>query len=708
MPEVSEQGHNPTHERHAWRARFNSRLNRFRNLLFSKWWIPLLTVVAGLGVEGILWRLEKPMFVSMGRMIMGIKIAVSEASVYNEELSNFLGTQQALMYSTIVRQKAVERLGATKPEAKAAFLKVVILPKTTVFVLTATGEDPEDTQSFLQALMEEFILYKSQMRAKTSSQTVQGLTEEVIRLEKDLANAESELASFRSTNSVVLSQESGNSAANYLAALNQKLASLKSEHELLQLLTLDQNLERRQQAGDLLPLAPADSAEKVSNNAGDRGDTEYFKAKQQLLLLKAEQKELAQDLRPKHPKMVALAEDIARRERLLEIFRQQSAEQLESKKSSLALQIQNLERDVKDWDTKTLEISRKMAEEQRLKGNVQRLQAVYERLSSTMKTVETSAPISPESVSISENASLAVATKESLSHKALVGGLAGLAVGLLLLLILDRLDDRMNSFTELQDLFDESVLGQIPREKTGKEAGSAALMVGPEDSRHAFVEAYRNLRSSLLYIAESGTRPRTIIITSSVPSEGKSLTSANLAITLANSGSRVLLVDGDLRKGVLHNLFGVAVEPGLTEVLAQGMTAEETIQPTRFANLQILPRGAVTHRSSELFIHPSSAKFLKDTAAQFDYVLIDTAPVMAADDVTSLAPNMDGTIFVVRADYTSARLARAALDLLYQRQVKVIGLVFNAVRPTTLDYYYYKYQDYYAAYPTAGAAAKSG
>jgi capsular exopolysaccharide synthesis family protein len=370
------------------------------------------------------------------------------------------------------------------------------------------------------------------------------------------------------------------------------------------------------------------------------------------------------------------------------------------------LQIQNLEKDVKEWDAKTLEISRKLAEDQRLKANSQRLQTLYERLSATMRTVESSAPINPESVTISENASQAFPTKPRLSHKLLIGSLGGLAVGLLLLLVLDRLDDRMNSFTELQDLFDEPVLGQIPREKSGKEPGSSILMILPEDTRHAFVEAYRNLRSSLLYIAESGARPRTVVITSSVPGEGKSLTSANLAITLANSGSRVLLVDGDLRKGVLHELFGLPAEPGLTEVLAQGITAEQTIHPTKVANLQVLPRGSVTHKSSELFINPAAVKFLKDTATQYDYVLIDTAPVMAADDVTSLAPNMDGTIFVVRADYTSARLARAALDLLYQRQVKVIGLVFNAVRPTTLDYYYYKYQAYYAVYPTKPEAAK--
>src|ERR1043166_6362486 len=682
MPDPTEQGLNPAHERDAWRGRFLSRLHRFNNLCAAKWRIPLITVTIGLALEGTLWRLEKPLFVSIGRMIMGIKIAVTEASVYSEELSNFLGTQQALMTSSTVQTRAHTRVAAAKPDLpdQRVSVKVQIIPKTTIFVLTATGEERDYTQAFLDALMQEFVNYKNEMRAKTSGQTLQGLTEEVIRIEKDLNSAESELAAFRSTNSVVLSQEQGNSAANYLAALNQKLASLRSEHELLQLLSLDQNLERRQQAGDSLTLPSAGDGNEKSGtgNATDRTDTEYFKAKQQVLLLKAEQKELAQDLRPKHPKMIALSVDIARRERLLEIFRQQSADQLESKKSSLALQIQNLERDIKEWDAKTLEISRKMAEDQRLKGNVQRLQALYERLSGTMKTVETSAPINPESVTISEVASEAQLTKTPLSRKLLLGALGGIVAGFLILFVLDRLDDRMNSFSELQDLFDEPVLGQIPREKSGSESGGGLLVVA-EDTRHAFVEAYRNLRSSLLYIAESGTRPRTVVVTSSVPGEGKSATSANLAITLANSGSRVLLVDGDLRKGVLHELFGIAPEPGFSEVLSPGPPGPQPIRSTKVANLWLLPRGQVTHRSSELFINASTGKFLQEIAIQYDYVLVDTAPVMAADDVTSLAPKLDGTIFVVRADYTSARLARAALDLLYQRQVKVIGLVFNAV-----------------------------
>jgi succinoglycan biosynthesis transport protein ExoP len=137
-------------------------------------------------------------------------------------------------------------------------------------------------------------------------------------------------------------------------------------------------------------------------------------------------------------------------------------------------------------------------------------------------------------------------------------------------MVIDRLDDSLNSFSEVADLFDENVLGQIPRESSLTSSGQMALL-GPEDERHPFLEAYRSLRSSLLFMGEPGKVPKTILVTSSVPNDGKSITSANLAITLALSNSRVLLIDGDLRKGSQHSRFEINHGPGLSEVLSQGI-----------------------------------------------------------------------------------------------------------------------------------------
>jgi polysaccharide biosynthesis transport protein len=404
--------------------------------------------------------------------------------------------------------------------------------------------------------------------------------------------------------------------------------------------------------------------------------------------------------------MIAMSEEITRREGLLKIYRDQGAEQLESKKAALALQIQNLQKDAKEWDGKMLEIQAKTAEYQKLKGNSQRIQALYDRLLATMQTLDVNKEVSPESVTIYEKATPPLPDRPELPIQLAIGGGVGLVLAILLLWLVDRLDDRMNSFTELQDVFDEEVVGQIPREKSGRRNKPLAL-IQPEDERHSLVEAYRNLRSSLLYMAEAGSRPKTILVTSSVPNDGKSFTASNLAITMASSGSRVLLVDADLRKGAIHQRFEVASEPGLSEVLAQGVNWETAVQPTRISKLFVLPRGAFVPNSSELFLSEATPAFLKEVAAKYDYVLMDTVPVMAADDVTSLAPLVDGTLFVIRATFTSARVARAALDSLYQRQVRVLGIVFNAVPPRSVDYYYYKYRDYYSAYPAAGVAAKA-
>jgi capsular exopolysaccharide synthesis family protein len=692
----------------ASKAHFLARLDRYKILLRRKWWVPALGTVLGLSLQVGLSRLDAPSFVSIGRMIVSIKLAIPEGSVYTEELSNFLGTQAALMQSGVVINRAHARVLAQKPDAtiKPVTLKVSVLPKTTIFVLQGTGEDPAYTQAFLQACMEEYVGLKKEMRTQTSDTTVAGLTEEVLRIGKDLHKSDDDLAAFQSTNGVVLLQEQGNSAGNYLAALNQRLAAFKSEQELLKMLTLDQNLERRQQTGDALVVA-TDPAANSNPGSGERTDTEYLQAKQRILLLKADQQDLGQYLRPKHPKMVALSEEIARRERLLEIFRQQSADQLESRKSSLALQIQNLERDVKEWDAKTLDIGRRSAEYERLKSNSRRIQALYDRLLATMQTLDVNKEISPESVTIMEKASTAFSDTPNLPRKLVTGSLIGVALGFLLLMLLDRLDDRISSITELHELFDEILLGQIPREQLAGPRGEVS-QIAPQDPRHAFVEAYRNLRSSLLFMVESGARPKTLLITSSVPNEGKSVTCANLAITIANSGSRVLLVDADLRKGILHSRFEVPAKPGLSEVLSRDVGWEVAVQTTGVSNLFLLPRGTRTDRSSELFIGPVTEAFLKEAAAKYDYVVVDTAPVMAADDVTSLAPYMDGVLFLIRAEHTSARVARAALELLYQRQVRLLGLVFNAVRPTSVDYYYYKYSEYYHNYPTATATAAEG
>ncbi len=596
-----------------------------------------------------------------------------------------------------------------------------VLPRTTIFLLRATGANPEYTKLFLQACMEEFISMKKELAERTSSTTIAGLTDQMLRLEPQLQKCDDEMQSFLATNDAALLQEASG-VGTYLSVLYQQMATAQSEYALLQAMTLDQSLllEDSQpmalmgasagvQGGAMGAQGGAQGGNGLLVNAG-LGDQsglfsastvgmEYLSVKQQILLLKADQERFGQYLKAKHPQMIALSLETNRLGQILDIYRQQSVEQLDAKKSAMALEITNLDNQTKQWGTINLDLSRKSAQYARLKAKSDRIQSLYDSLLATLETLDVNKDISPESVTIYQAASDATPDKTLVRKGMTTSALVGLVMGVIMLLLLDRLDDRLNSFTELEELFDEDVLGQIPRERKPPRGGILPF-VQADDQRHPFIESYRNLRSSLLYMAQTGTRPHTLLVTSSVPNDGKSLTAANLAITLAMGGARVLLVDADLRKGNLVTRFNIETESGLFEVLSQGIPWRSSVKETAVANLRLLPRGATTQRSSELFLGPVMDKFLQESIKEYDYVLIDTAPVMAADDVTSLAPLVDGVIFVIRAEFTSARVARAALDMLYQRKARVLGVVFNSVRATASDYYsYYRYRDYYKAKP---------
>jgi tyrosine-protein kinase Etk/Wzc len=173
--------------------------------------------------------------------------------------------------------------------------------------------------------------------------------------------------------------------------------------------------------------------------------------------------------------------------------------------------------------------------------------------------------------------------------------------------------------------------------------------------------------------------------------------SANLARTLALSGSKVLLVDADLRRGTLYKLLGFQETPGLTELLQNSDALPQIVQTNSMPNLHFISAGARMRNPGDHFIGRPFEQMLKQWKRQFEYVVIDCTPVFAADDATTLAPKADGTLFVVRNRYSGARQVREALELLCQRQAKVLGVVFNRANSSLRSYYYYKYAEYYAA-----------
>ncbi|MEP6808715.1 MAG: polysaccharide biosynthesis tyrosine autokinase [Chthoniobacterales bacterium] len=684
-----------------WTTSFITRLHRYKSLFRRRWWVLLLTVSLGLFIQAWLIYQSPPQFLSTSKMMLAGKLNLSQGAVYSEDSVNFYGTQIQLMESSEVQGSAEALVRSTHPELQPSKIKLAVTQKarTSIFDLQAVGATPDYTQAYLDAMMVKYLDFKKGMREDQGHTVTTAITEQLIQVEKDLRVSEDEMLEFQKQNNIGFIQEEGNSAAQYLVRLNQQYASLKTEYELLEKLDLDQNLDRSPSAKPEPGASPADGNAQATqgmpfSDVGPEGD--YLKAKQSVQLLKAERDTLAQDLRPRHPKIIKLNDEISKYENLISLFRADAVEKLATRRNSIGKQMENLQVNIKEWESKALDLSQRLAQFNRLKGKADRLKTLYDRLMTNIKDVGVSQVVDgSDQVSIMEKATAPTSVRPGLLKGLLIGLILGIFAGIGVLLLLDRIDDRMASFGEFQNHFTEHVLGQIPREKT---KGRVSLLQ-PDDARHVFAESYRNIRSSIFFMPYEGPRPKTLLITSAVPNEGKSTISANLAITFALSGAKTLLIDGDLRRGAQREAFDISSRIGFAEVLKGEVNWQEVVVPTAYPSLFVLPRGKTLSQPSEHLLRDSTDRLLQEIYNHFDYIIIDSSPVLAADDTTSLAPKIDATLFVVRLSYTSARLTKKSLELLYNRQVNVPGVILNYVDTSLPEYYYYQYSEYYNTPP---------
>ncbi|HYV32898.1 MAG TPA: polysaccharide biosynthesis tyrosine autokinase, partial [Candidatus Binatia bacterium] len=574
-------------------------------------------------------------------------------------------------------------------------LRVTMAPKSTVFAVEATCANPEFAQAFLNALMQEYVEYRRNIRKLVSGDTLASISDQVLRLERELKSDQDALTAFQRTNNLAILQEEGTVAAGYLARLKTQVSDYKLESQLLEATELDQGWTKAGQTNSGAFLAES-LTRPTSASATEASDRRT--AMKELELLKAQQQRLGKFLRPKHPKIVKLANDIERAQTLIEMYRSQSAEQLAAARQALKMRIESVQTAIKEWEVKVVDANNQMAEAEHLKLNMGRSQTLYDRLVVLLQNVDISRNIDQETLAILETASPAVRSHKQDLILSAVALLMGLAIGFGIVLIVNLRDDRFSALAEVTDKLPGEVIGQVPdMAPKGKGRRQVKLpLLEAEDPRHMFAESYRNLRSALLYLQEDGVHPKVVLVTSAVPDEGKSTVTANLARALAFGGAWVLLVDADLRRGSLHEMMGMAAQPGLSELLTDPAAAGNVVQTNGVPDLAFISSGSLRSNPGDIFLHPELDKMLAKWRKEYDYVLIDSSPIFAADDATTLAPQTDGVLFVVRSRYSRARPVLAALELLHQRRAKVLGLIYNwADTSHSSHYYYYIYADYY-------------
>jgi capsular exopolysaccharide synthesis family protein len=216
-----------------------------------------------------------------------------------------------------------------------------------------------------------------------------------------------------------------------------------------------------------------------------------------------------------------------------------------------------------------------------------------------------------------------------------------------------------------------------------------------------FSEAFRGIRTNVLFSsAQEGSR--SIVVTSTAPGEGKSMVASNLAISLAQAGQRVMLMDADMRKPKTQEIFKIPQEPGLSNVLVGNAKASESVRKSMVSGLWVLPAGRIPPNPAELLGSARFRDFLTSLQDHFDWVIVDSPPVMAVTDATLISHHASGVVFVVGAEMTSRHAAKQALDQLEQADAKFVGAVLNRVDIHRNGYYYSQYyrREYSAYYST--------
>ena len=271
-----------------------------------------------------------------------------------------------------------------------------------------------------------------------------------------------------------------------------------------------------------------------------------------------------------------------------------------------------------------------------------------------------------------------------------LGVLAGLLVGLFGAALRERFDTAVRSIDDLRDITDTPVLAAVPEDNTAKTSplvwGSRAV------SQRA--EAYRRLRTSLQF-ADVDNPVRVIVVTSAMPSEGKSSTSVNLALSFADSGKRTVVIEADLRRPRLADYFEVDRSVGLVDVLAGTADLQHVLQPWGNTGLFVLPSGSIPPNPSELLGSRNMRALLAKLRDTFDVVVIDTPPVLPVTDAAVAATNADGIVFVVSYGRTKRAQVAASFEQLQAVGGRIIGTVFN-MSPAKKKAGYGSYGDYSA------------
>lgn len=620
-----------------------------------------------------------------------------------EELNYFYENQIALMGSRDVLGRVDREMRAKGLTNLPAYLDPMAGRDKGNLTMLVRSTDFEYARNYSILWARGFLEFKSEQREGLIGKSAKSTRDEIIKYEKRLEKAREEITKFQREHNLTSVKEMGD-------ALQKQYDDRYKEYQ--DLLTLRQRLENKSKEdladgglGEQKILVKdgekksAPILESIDPLAKYLEGSSYSKLKFDLKQKESDRDRLNETLKPGHPYMARLLNEIVR----LQDNIRYELEEIESKRvariRSLKIDEEALKPVLDDLQKKLFDARQVQTEFSKLQEEESNNKQVLERLNRQLQELELAPTDESQFNVLEEGIGSPKPVEPNRVKMVLTGFFAGLVIGLGLIYSLDRLDDRLELAEEIEAALQEPVLGQLP--KVPKQEGP--VLVTKLDEHNMFSEALRGVRSAVL-LGFGSERKKVLLVSSAVPSDGKTTFTTNFAITLAIAGHRVLLVDADLRRGATHTFFGNSRDPGLSDVLVGELHWTDVMRQTDIDTLKVIHSGKLPPNPGELLISPIPEQLIEEARQEFDFVIFDCPPLTAIDDTFSLLPFSDGVLFVVRSAQTSMRFAKNSLHAIRQRGAQILGLVLNGIASDNPHFYY---QQYYHGYYTHEAKANA-
>lgn len=297
----------------------------------------------------------------------------------------------------------------------------------------------------------------------------------------------------------------------------------------------------------------------------------------------------------------------------------------------------------------------------------------------------------------------------NMKKNAALGAIAALMLTVLIIFVIDFFDNTVKDTDTLGENFKKPIIGEIlqfgnDRKKKNKDEGDYTKLTD-KDVPFNIIESYKSIRTNVTF-ALSTVDKKIFAVSSANPGEGKSTTSANIAIALAQGGNKVLLIDADMRKSVQHKIFGLKNKKGLSSAISKMSKLEDCIQTNVMENLDVLTAGPIPPNPSELLASDNMGDILENLSQKYSMVIIDTPPVNLVTDAMELSKNISGIVVVLRYGKTTNEDIEAAVKKIEFAQMNMLGFIMNDVKAARSGYgkyksgyYYKKGYGYYGAKP---------